>query len=380
MVIKQRCDLCDSTKFEILIDRKGLSMLSDRKIIKKNLKKIECKNCGLVCNSQMFEKTKIEENYKKNYSYNPSYKGDTFFFSNSGFTERSTHIFEWILENISKEKLTKAKSIIEVGCGQGNLLSKFLKKFPEKKIIGLELNKDAIKIGKKKGLDIRNLAKSKNLKADIIISYAVIEHTTSPKNFLKSLANYLNPNGLLIIGQPNQDKIYYDIFFWDHLFHFSSKHIDDLGRQVNLLPVKKSKGKWPVDSFSLHVFKKTNRKIKPKIAFRKTKIRNSIKYYEKIFDKINKFLKKNSKQNLAVLGLGEIFSIFYTYTDLKKAKIEYGVDDFPNKDSNFSFRIISSEKARKLYKGPLIFCVNPNYYSILLKKFRNNKIFLPFKI
>jgi len=380
MVIKQRCDLCDSTKFEILIVRKGLSMLSDRKIIKKNLKKIECKNCGLVCSSQMFEKNKIEENYKKNYSYNPSYEGDTFFFSNSGFTERSTQIFEWILENISKEKLTKAKSIIEVGCGQGNLLLKFLKKFPEKKIIGLELNKDAIKIGKKKGLDIRNLAKSKNLKADIIISYAVIEHTTSPKNFLKSLANYLNPNGLLIIGQPNQDKIYYDIFFWDHLFHFSSKHIDDLGRQVNLLLVKKSKGKWPVDSFSLHVFKKTNRKIKPKIAFHKTKIRNSIKYYEKIFDKINKFLKKNSKQNLAVLGLGEIFSIFYTYTDLKKAKIEYGIDDFPNKDSNFSFRVISSEKARKLYKGSIIFCVNPNYYSILLKKFRNNKIFLPFEI
>jgi 2-polyprenyl-3-methyl-5-hydroxy-6-metoxy-1,4-benzoquinol methylase len=315
MVIKQRCDLCNSTKFEILIDRKGPSMLSDRKIIKKNLKKIECMNCGLVCNSQMFEKIKIKENYEKNYSYNPSEKGDTFFFSDSGSTERSTQIFEWILENISKEKLEKAKSIIEVGCGQGNLLSKFFKKFPEKEIIGLELNRDAIKIGKKKGLDIRDLAKSKNLKADIIISYAVIEHTPSPKKFLRTLANHLNSNGLLIIGQPNQDKIYYDIFFWDHLFHFSSKHIDDLGRQVNLLPIKKSKGKWPVDSFSLHVFKKSNRKIKPKIAFHKTKIRNSIKYYEKIFDKINKFLKKNSKEGLAVLGLGEIFSIFYTYTD-----------------------------------------------------------------
>jgi len=75
-----------------------------------------------------------------------------------------------------------------------------------------------------------------------------------------------------------------------------------------------------------------------------------------------------------------MFSIFYTYTDLKKAKIEYGIDDFPNKDSNFSFRVISSEKAKKSYKGPIIFCVNPNYYSILLKKFRNNKIFLPFEI
>jgi len=380
MEINQKCDLCDSTKFEVLIDRKGPSMLSDRKIIKKNLKKIECMRCGLVCNAQILQKTKIEEEYKKNYSYNLSHKGDTFFFSNSGFTERSTQIFEWILENISKEKLTNAKSIIEVGCGQGNLLSKFVKQFPKKKIIGLELNKNAIKIGRRKGLDIRNLTESNNIKADIIISYAVIEHTPSPKNFLRLLSNYLNHNGLLVIGQPNQDEIYYDIFFWDHFFHFSSKHIDDFGRHVNLIPIKKLSGRWPVDSFSLHFFKKSNRKIKPKIVYRKTKVRNSIEYYERIFRKMNIFLKENRKQKLAVFGLGEIFSLFYTYTDLKKIKIEYGIDDFPNKESNFSFPVISSEKAEKCYKGPIIFCVNPNYYSLITKKFRNNKNFLPFEI
>src|SRR3990172_2914671 len=128
MEINQKCDLCDSTKFEALIDRKGPSMLSDRKIIKKNLKKIECMRCGLV-------------------------------------------------------------------------------------------------------------------------SYAVIEHTPSPKNFLRLLSNYLNHNGLLVIGQPNQDESYYDIFFWDHFFHFSSRHIDDFGRHVNLIPIKKLSGRWPVDSF-----------------------------------------------------------------------------------------------------------------------------------
>jgi len=374
------CDLCGSTKLEVLINQKAPSMSSDRRILPYPLKKIECKKCGLVFNKQIFNKKKIEENYKKTYSYNPS-KGDFFFFTKLGYQERSLQIFNWIMENISKTDLAKAKNIVEVGCGQGLLLERFKRKFPKKKIIGLEFNKTSIKEGRKRGLDIRNLDESRKIHADILISFAVIEHTISPKNFIKSLSEMLNPNGTLILGQPNQDKIYYDIFFWDHFFHFSSKHIEDYGRIVNLIQIKKSKNKWPIDTFSLHFFKKSRRKINVKIKFRSTKVRQSIRYYKKIFDKINFFLNGvDAKNYLSVFGLGEVFSLFYTYTNLKNTKIHLGIDDFPKENNDFHFTIISSKEVIKREIGPILFCVNRSYYKIVLKKIHKskNQVFLPF--
>ena len=376
----KKCDLCGSTKLEVLINQKAPSMSSDRRILPYPLKKIKCKKCGLIFNRQIFNKKKIEENYKKTYSYNPS-KGGFFFFTKLGYQERSLQIFNWIMENISKTDLAKAKNIVEVGCGQGLLLERFKKKFPKKKIIGFEFNKDAIREGRKKGLDIRDLEESTKIKADIIISFAVIEHTTSPKKFINSLTEMMNPNSTLILGQPNQDKVYYDIFFWDHFFHFSSKHIEDYGRTVNLIQIKKSRSKWPIDTFSIHFFKKAQKKNYPKFKYRDTKVCQSIEYYKKVFMKINNFLKNSQVKNgLDVLGLGEIFSLFYTYTDLKKSKIRLGIDDFPKKNNEFPFKIISLKEARRRKIGPMLCCVNRNYYNIVLEKVQKSKddVFLPF--
>jgi len=74
-------------------------------------------------------------------------------------------------------------------------------------------------------------------------------------------------DGILIIGQPHQDKIYYDIFFSDHLFHFSSKHLQEYGRSLDLIEYKKSIGKWPIDSFSLHLFKKSKKELKKNLQY-----------------------------------------------------------------------------------------------------------------
>jgi 2-polyprenyl-3-methyl-5-hydroxy-6-metoxy-1,4-benzoquinol methylase len=355
-------------------------MTSDRRIIDEKLEKLECKNCGLIFSKNLLNQEKILQKYKKNYSYNTSKEGDVFFFTNNGSQERSSHVFNWILENIPEFKMKKAKIITEIGCGEGNLLLKFKQKFPNKKIVGYEFNLSATKIGKKKGLDIRTFNNKNKIKSDLIISYAVIEHTSSPKKFLKSLVKLMNDDGILILGQPNQDKIYYDIFFHDHLFHFSSKHIQDYGRLLNLIQIKKSKSKWPIETFSLHCFKKSKNKIKPNYCFQKTCVKNSITYYEKTFKKINNFLKEtNVKKNLAVFGLGETFSLFNAYTNLDRNKIKFGIEDFPTNKENFPFKIINTKDIEHYPIENILFCVNPKYYAILLKKIpKKMQVFLPF--
>ncbi len=79
------------------------------------------------------------------------------------------------------------------------------------------------------------------------------------------------------------------------------------------------------------------------------------------------------------MDLGEIFSLFYTYTDLKKSKIRLGIDDFP-KNNEFTFKIISIKEARRRKIGPILCCVNRNYYNMVLEKVQKSKddVFLPF--
>ena len=54
------------------------------------------------------------------------------------------------MENLTKTDLKNVKTIMEIGCGEGNLLEKFSNKFKTKTTIGFELNKKAIAVGQKK--------------------------------------------------------------------------------------------------------------------------------------------------------------------------------------------------------------------------------------
>ena len=372
------CDLCQSSKSNVLIDLKGNVMTSDHHVIQSHLKKIECKKCGLVRNGFEPNLQKIQNEYKKNYGYNSGQSGDMVYFSSSGVQDRSTHTLERILSILSKNDMDSIKTVIEIGCGEGNLIFAFKEKFPKKKFIGFEINENAVKKGKKRGLDIRSLTKYSDIKADLVISYTVIEHTSSPKHFLKLLSKMLNPNGILIIGSPHQDNIFYDIFFIDHLFHFSVKHIQELARFSNLKLIKKNLGSWPINSIALCSFKLSKRKLQTKITYQKTKVTQSIKYYDKIFKKINHFLLLNNDK-LAIFGLGEVFCLFQAYTNLSKQNIILAIEDFPSK--KFKFPILPLNKITDSRFNKIIFCINPNYYSVILKRIKlpKSKIFLPFK-
>lgn len=367
------CDLCGSEKFSILLDINGKVMTSDQKITDGHIQKIECFKCGLVRNAVEYKNEFLKQKYEKNYEYNSSSSGDVFFFAADGNLNRSSYSYNWIRSFLPLDVINKANSILEVGCGEGNLLLKFKQNFPNKKIIGLEVNKKAIVVGRKKGLDIREIKNCGDIKSDLIISYAVIEHTVSPKHFLKYLQSFLNPGGYILLGTPHQNRIYYDIFFADHLYHFNITHLRQYAKSVGLICIKQSRGMWPINSFSLNLFQKSPKKIKSSIRYSRTKVADSIRHYNHIFGIINNFLKKNNTNKLAVFGLGEVFSLFFTYTDLKKKKIAYGIDDFPKTKNNFSFPIIPSNEIIYHNISKILICVNKNYYDLILKKIPSKK-------
>lgn len=117
------------------------------------------------------------------------------------------------------------------------------------------------------------------------------------------------------------------------------------------------------------------------IKFRKTRVSDSINCYNKIFQKINRFLKKSKDTKFAIFSLGEVFSLFYKYTELKNTKIKYGIDDFPKKGYKLDFPVIISNEIQNHDIQKVLICVNPQYYKILKKKIDNKKhdILFPFR-
>lgn len=368
------CDLCGSKKSSILLNMKNKVMTSDQKIIGGHIKKVECTNCGLIRNGVKHKSDFFKQRYEKNYEYNTSSSGDVFFFTADGNLDRGSHAYDWIRTFLSTDVTRRINSILEIGCGEGNLILKFKQNFPNKKIIGLEVNKQAISVGRKKGLDIRSMQNHGNIKADLIISYAVIEHTLSPKHFLKYLQSFLNPGGYILLGTPHQDRIYYDIFFADHLYHFTTSHLRQYAKLLGLVCIKQSKGVWPINSFSLSLLQESSNKVKPTIIYSKTRVATSIKYYNRTFRIINNFLNdRNNVNKLAVFGLGEVFSLFFAYSNLKKKKILYGIDDFPKSKNNFHFPIIPSNEIARYDISSILVCVNKSYYDMILKKIPHDK-------
>jgi len=357
-------------------------MTSDYQIKTNVLKKIECSKCGLVRSGISKQKSKLANVYNKNYSYNTGKTGDVVFFTKTGNKNRSSQAFEWNQSLLSKNNLSKINTIVEIGCGEGNLLSQLKKKYPQKKIIGFEANPNAIKIAQQKGLDVRKFTEKIQAKADLIIAYAVIEHSGSPTKFLHTIVKMLNPKGFVIIGTPHQNSIYYDVFFEDHLFHFTINHLRDIGLKCNLKLIKSIYGRKPIPNFAVLLFQQNKSSKLAKTSYRTTQVRKSIKFYNSIFKKINLFLKKiKNDDKLAVFGLGETFNLFFAYTKLRNKKIHYGIDDFIKNKNNYSFPIISTNRIPYNKIEHILVCINPSYYNFISKKIESKKsnVFFPFK-
>lgn len=123
--------------------------------------------------------------------------------------------------------------ILDLGCGTGDTLV-LLKKLGWY-VYGMDINSNAISIGKKRGLNnlklgaYRDLDKYPDNFFDAIRLYHVIEHLDDPSFCLSLIKKKLKRGGELIMGTPNVESLISKIFksYWynldspRHLFLFS---------------------------------------------------------------------------------------------------------------------------------------------------------------
>ena len=128
------------------------------------------------------------------------------FYLNEKRYQNPKQSFIRLFEIIGKKKF-KNKTILDIGCANGELIYNLLKKYPAAHLTGCDINDKLLKLCKRKfnsqnvnflKLDISKKFKVKQ-KFDIIIMSGVISIFDDCKQILNNIFNLINKNGLIFI-------------------------------------------------------------------------------------------------------------------------------------------------------------------------------------
>ena len=103
----------------------------------------------------------------------------------------------------------KVNNMLDIGCYTGKNTMEIAMLCNAKKIYGIELNEDAIKIAEKNGINIYKQDINKEFwgiednSIDFIYSNQVIEHLCSVDNFINNIKRILKKDGLLLLSTEN---------------------------------------------------------------------------------------------------------------------------------------------------------------------------------
>ena len=113
---------------------------------------------------------------------------------------------EYINDLCEKESIEK-KTIVEIGSASGMFCEQAIKSNYFERVIGIEPSTAQAATSRDLGLEviestIENVTGLDGV-ADVVVSFETIEHVSSPKSFIRSIANILKPGGLMILSCPN---------------------------------------------------------------------------------------------------------------------------------------------------------------------------------
>ena len=371
------CTLCGSHDATTLLESStGRGMTSDSRIVRRNLRKVQCNVCGLVRDGLPFAACELEQHYSANYTLNVAKSGEEHvFYSASGATARSRLIHDWILDLKSETNWPVGVRVLEVGCGQGSLLNQLRGTFPSAHLFGIDLSAQAVALANARGLNVRQggLETLSGEKYDIIIAFGVLEHVSNPRMFLAQVRELLAEEGEAILGQPMQDVPSYDVFFVDHLHHFTTDHVRSLGENVGFTQTGLRAGNPLSRNFSLHHFRKSRQVCDATACSSATvsKCAEAIAIYQRVFSSLDDCLAKlGDNERIAVFGTGEVFTFLYTYSSLHSRKILCGLDDNADRQANHNwpFPVVSPDQAKVFGVSTVLLCVNTMYNDLLLER------------
>lgn len=239
------CCICRSKKSEIISTGKDF----DYRTVNDSFTFHKCLDCDHHFLNPRPGPDSLDQIYPKNYgNYSNSAK-----FSLSFAVKAKMEYF--FIRKLFRQG-NPPKAILDVGCGDGRLLS-IVKKVTsgDATLEGIEISETASLESVNKGFSVKTGSieeiKLKPDSYDYIFMIQVIEHLHHPREALRKLANSLKKGGLIVIETPDTDCFDFKIFkrrFWGgyhfprHFNLFDNKNLNNLVTSVGMR-VKKSSNK-----------------------------------------------------------------------------------------------------------------------------------------
>lgn len=157
-----------------------------------------------------------------------------------------------LIEQHIKQKNMKDPTILEVGCGTGDVLEYISKKVTAKSLIGVDPLEDWLKKAKEK-LNGRAKFMSgfaedlpfQNKSIDFVVCSEVLEHVIDPKVVLLELNRVVKDEGLIIVTIPNEK-----------LINKLKNAVDHFNLYHKLFPNIQKENDWHIHELELCSFKK----------------------------------------------------------------------------------------------------------------------------
>lgn len=239
---KKICEICGSKMTKLFI------AVPDRNYKTGIFTYIQCLRCEYIWLSPQPKKRYLNKFYPASYrAYRPIEKLS----SVQKIVRQAINKYLRLAHILIKDPLFfwKKGKILDVGAGSGHYLH-ILNTWGWN-AYGVEVNKKAVKEGKKYG--IRNLKegevhslKLKSNSFDVVRYSHVLEHVSSPRKELREIQRILKPKGSIIIYIPNIRSLFFRIFrsYWypleapRHLSQFSDKTIKKILESEHFTNIK----------------------------------------------------------------------------------------------------------------------------------------------
>jgi SAM-dependent methyltransferase len=370
---RDECPTCGARVWDdLLVTHSGRVMLSDQRVLEGELHKVRCVSCGLVANRRPFTDAELHRLYSWEYELNTTGREEHLFFTPEGPLPRSELFFERIRPLLPPG----ADSLLEVGCGEGNLLARLSEVVHG--VRGIDGSARAVELARGRGLDVSQALIAGEYSpppADVVVCVGVLEHVEDPSKFLRRLRSAVAPGGRLILSVPLQDHFSCDLFFHDHIWHFDAARFEHLLRNVGLRvvasecdhPVNPVMGLFacePVANWDANApaYGWTGDASTIAVVNRDTWLRR--------FERANAWLERCRPERLAVFGGGETLALFWAYSSLADCSVVACLDDDANKIGGQRFGV-PIERLEWLAEGAadaVFLAVNPVYQERVCRR------------